>query len=49
MPTPLLPESKTDVLIIGAGPAGLMSAIWMTGLGDKARIIDKRYTKIFTG
>jgi len=44
-----LPESETDVLIIGAGPTGLMSATWMTRLGVKTRIIDKRNTKIFTG
>ena len=49
MPALPLPESKTDVLIIGAGPAGLMSATWMARLGVKARIVDKRFTKIFTG
>ncbi|TGO67825.1 hypothetical protein BOTNAR_0035g00340 [Botryotinia narcissicola] len=41
--------SKVDVLIIGAGPAGLMAATWMARCGIHARIIDKRGTKIFTG
>ncbi|KAK8172947.1 FAD binding domain-containing protein [Phyllosticta citrichinensis] len=43
------PESKCDVLIIGAGPAGLMTAAWMARSGIKTRIVDKRGTKIFTG
>ncbi|CAI7642225.1 unnamed protein product [Penicillium pancosmium] len=42
-------ESQTDVLIIGAGPAGLMAAYWMAVCGVKARIIDKRGTKVLTG
>ncbi|KAK7523698.1 FAD binding domain-containing protein [Phyllosticta citriasiana] len=43
------PESTCDVLIIGAGPAGLMTAAWMARSGIKTRIVDKRGTKIFTG
>ena len=31
----------TDVLIIGAGPTGLVLALWLTRLGVKVRIIDK--------
>src|SRR5215468_7166841 len=31
----------TDVLIIGAGPTGLVLAFWLTRLGVKVRIIDK--------
>ena len=31
----------TDVLIIGAGPTGLVLALWLTKLGIKVRIIDK--------
>ncbi|KAL6916999.1 hypothetical protein FSST1_008494 [Fusarium sambucinum] len=42
-------ESKVDVLIVGAGPAGLMAAAWMAHCGVNARIIDKRNTKIFCG
>jgi phenol 2-monooxygenase len=44
-------ESHCDVLIVGAGPAGLMAANWLAvqGLGASVRIIDKRSDKIFTG
>jgi len=42
-------SSAVDVLIVGAGPAGLMTANWMSRLGVKTRIIDKRGTKIFNG
>ncbi|KAJ6158089.1 hypothetical protein N7485_010915 [Penicillium canescens] len=42
-------ESHTDVLIIGAGPSGLMAAYWMARCGVKARVIDKRSTKVFVG
>ncbi len=30
-----------DVLIIGAGPTGLVLALWLTKLGVKVRIVDK--------
>lgn len=43
------PTSEVDVLIIGAGPAGLMLALWMSRLGIKARIVDKRTDKVFSG
>src|SRR6266849_8242519 len=33
--------AQTDVLIIGAGPTGLVLALWLTRLGVRARIIDK--------
>ncbi|PSK34046.1 Ubiquinone biosynthesis monooxygenase COQ6, mitochondrial [Elsinoe australis] len=49
MPGVDAPESKVDLLIIGAGPAGMMAAAWAAHTGIKARIIDKRNTKIFTG
>ncbi|KAK6706515.1 hypothetical protein SNK05_010393 [Fusarium graminearum] len=38
-----------DVLIVGAGPAGLMMATWLAKCGIKTRIVDKRGTKIFNG
>src|SRR3974390_2694442 len=31
----------TDVLIAGAGPTGLVLALWLTKLGVKVRIVDK--------
>ncbi|KAK1585144.1 FAD binding domain-containing protein [Colletotrichum navitas] len=44
-----LPDSEVDVLIIGAGPAGLMLALWLSRLGVKTRIVDKRTSKIYSG
>jgi 2-polyprenyl-6-methoxyphenol hydroxylase-like FAD-dependent oxidoreductase len=32
---------QTDVLIAGAGPTGLVLALWLTRLGTKVRIVDK--------
>ena len=32
---------QSDVLIIGAGPTGLVLALWLTRLGVEVRIIDK--------
>jgi 2-polyprenyl-6-methoxyphenol hydroxylase-like FAD-dependent oxidoreductase len=32
---------QSDVLIIGAGPTGLVLALWLTKLGVKIRIVDK--------
>lgn len=43
------PPSEVDVLIVGAGPAGLMLALWMSRLGVNARIVDKRTAKVFSG
>jgi len=31
----------TDVLIVGAGPTGLVLALWLTRLGVRTRVIDK--------
>src|ERR1700761_6048422 len=33
--------ASTEVLIVGAGPTGLVLALWLTKLGVKVRIIDK--------
>src|SRR3977135_4303618 len=33
--------TRCDVLIVGAGPTGLVLALWMAKLGVKVRIIDK--------
>ncbi len=32
---------ECDVLVVGAGPTGLVLALWLTKLGAKARIVDK--------
>ena len=32
---------KTDVLVVGAGPTGLVLGLWLTLLGVRVRIIDK--------
>src|SRR5438067_3526985 len=34
-------STNTDVLIAGAGPTGLVLALWLTRLGVRVRIIDK--------
>ena len=36
-----LPTCETDVLIVGAGPTGLVLALWLTRLGVRVRILDK--------
>src|SRR5690242_18239331 len=33
--------NRSDVLVIGAGPTGLVLALWLTKLGVPVRIIDK--------
>jgi len=43
------PTSKCDVLIVGAGPAGMMLATWMARMGITTRIVDKRGSKIYAG
>jgi 2-polyprenyl-6-methoxyphenol hydroxylase-like FAD-dependent oxidoreductase len=34
-------SSRADVLIVGAGPTGLVLALWLARLGVRARVIDK--------
>ncbi|KAJ3759350.1 FAD binding domain-containing protein [Lentinula raphanica] len=41
--------SKVDVLIVGAGPAGLMCAFALARAGVKVRIVDKRPHKVAAG
>src|SRR5579859_691971 len=36
--------SRTDALIVGAGPTGLVLVLWLAKQGVKARIIDKTST-----
>ena len=33
--------TQSEVLIVGAGPTGLVLALWLTKLGARVRIIDK--------
>ena len=42
MPTSTIIENDVDVLIIGAGPAGLMAANALARAGVSVRIIDQR-------
>ncbi|KAH6954216.1 hypothetical protein DER45DRAFT_646022 [Fusarium avenaceum] len=41
--------SKVDVLIIGAGPSGLMLATWMARMGVTTRIVDRRFDRLNSG
>src|SRR4030095_2738838 len=34
-------EAQAQVLIVGAGPTGLVLALWLTRLGVRVRIVDK--------
>ena len=40
-PTRGIAPMQDDVLIVGAGPTGLVLALWLTRLGRRVRIIDK--------
>ena len=42
-------DSYTDVLIVGAGPAGLMASLYLSELGVKHRIIDQLGTRALNG
>src|ERR1700721_2996374 len=35
------PNLDTDVLVVGAGPTGLVLALWLARLGVRVRIADK--------
>ncbi|KAJ8092953.1 hypothetical protein PM082_011273 [Marasmius tenuissimus] len=41
--------SNVDVLVIGAGPAGLMAAFGLARAGVNVRIIDQRPAKVAAG
>ncbi|KAF5254424.1 hypothetical protein FANTH_682 [Fusarium anthophilum] len=41
--------SKTDVLIVGAGPAGLAASWWLARCGIDARVVDKKGSKVYKG
>jgi phenol 2-monooxygenase len=41
--------SEVDLLIIGAGPAGLMAAAWASQCKLNTRIIDEKYARVRTG
>ena len=45
----LAQSSECDLVVVGAGPSGLMAATWAARCGINARVIDKRGTKIFNG
>jgi len=36
-----VPETTAPVLIVGAGPTGLVLALWLTKLGVPVRIVDR--------
>ena len=38
----MVEKSFVDLLIVGAGPAGLILAIWASQFNIKARIVDKK-------
>lgn len=41
--------SEVDLLIIGAGPAGLMAAAWASRCKLKTKIIDEKDARVRTG
>jgi phenol 2-monooxygenase len=46
MPTSLMKASEVDVLVIGAGPAGLMACNALAKAGINVRIVDQRSVTI---
>ncbi|CCM01337.1 uncharacterized protein FIBRA_03386 [Fibroporia radiculosa] len=49
MPVPLTKETDVDVLIIGAGPAGLMCGNALAKAGVNVRIVDQRPKRVAAG
>jgi phenol 2-monooxygenase len=49
MPVPFVRHSEVDVLIIGAGPAGLMCANALANANVNIRIVEQRAFKLTTG
>ncbi|KZT52379.1 hypothetical protein CALCODRAFT_502386 [Calocera cornea HHB12733] len=45
----MAPSSNVDVLIIGAGPAGVMAGNALASAGVNVRIVDKRPAKVMAG
>ncbi|KAI5120431.1 hypothetical protein M0805_009893 [Coniferiporia weirii] len=45
----MVKESNVDVLIIGAGPAGLMASNGLSKAGVNVRVVDKRQKKVAAG
>ena len=45
----MVKESNIDVLVIGAGPAGLMAANALAKAGVSSRVIDQRQKKVSAG
>ncbi|GAA6001581.1 hypothetical protein JCM10207_006738 [Rhodosporidiobolus poonsookiae] len=45
----MMAAEHVDVLIVGAGPAGLMLATWLAKLKVKCKIVDKRSVKVLSG
>lgn len=45
----MVKESKVDVLVIGAGPAGLMASNALASAGMNFRVVDKRPKRVAAG
>ncbi|EGN91817.1 hypothetical protein SERLA73DRAFT_118141 [Serpula lacrymans var. lacrymans S7.3] len=49
MPVPIAEPSRVDVLVVGAGPAGLMCANALVKAGVNVRLVDKRPARVAAG